>query len=433
MKKLVRRFMAFFIIVMFITIPLLNNTNAILAKDKHIRHTVPVISLKDKILDYSGENFTLSLSKTEDVYKITWYTQNERVAVVKADKDNKNATVTSVSKGTTNIRAKVTLINGMIYRLSCKVVVNSSSYRINDATTTTQAKLLNIVRTDDNILTATFDKGIEIPGLVLLSNKTICIEGVVDSKDNTKVNYTMTPEAKKLTGFQTIWIGYYSSPNVIVKSNTISKLTEYYVDFTRQVIQPLPAPLVILQDQNNNSFINIVFSQNLDKATAENISNYYITDVTILSAELINNQAGATVKLKVKEGSITSSNSYSIYISGVKAASNNYHVMEPYYGTIYLKENVAPSLIAYYYSYPRTIYLEFDEQITGSLTFKVLQKYSDLYSYSVVNGNTISVVLKSTPTSNVTLELIPIQTTSITDLSGNLTTSNLNKYVVPIY
>lgn len=435
MKKGMKRIVSIIVTLAIVLLPIFTNGNLAQAKDKNDKYYkhYPILSHIVKTLDYSKESFELSLSKTEYVKEVKWYTGDDDVAKVEAKKDKKSALVTAVSKGTTWIKVKVTLKNNKSYSLGCFVTVKSSEVKKPDVVNVTQAKLISLVRTNDNTLTATFDKGIEIPGLVLLNNKTVIIEGVVDTKDATKVNYTIPYDAISLSGKQKVHIGYYSSLGVIVSKNTISKFTEVTVDFNYKTTTALPAPVAILQDPNNNNIISVIFNQNLDKATAETISNYVIDQVSILSAELSNTSSGAVVKLKVKDGSIALTRDYSVIIYGLKGLNNSYTTMNVYQGTIYLKENVAPILKSVSYIYPTSIILQFDEKVMGTANFKVLQNNKDILSHVIISGDTITLALTTTPENNNYLEVMPLKDAKITDLFGNVTTSSLSKYLIPTY
>lgn len=435
MKIWMKRVVSIIVTLAIILLPIFTNGNITQAKDKKEKYNkhYPILSHLTKTLDYSKETFELSLSKTENVKEIKWYTSNDKIAKVDAKKNKKSAVVTSVSKGSTWIKAKITLKNNKSYSLSCLVTVRSSDVKKPDVVVVTQAKLKSLVRTNDNTLTATFDKGIEIPGIVLLNNKTVFIEGVVDSKDSTKVNYTIPYEALGLIGKQKVYIGYYSTSGVVVSKNTMNKLSEVTVDFNYKTTTALPAPAAILQDPNNNNIISVIFNQNLDKVTAETISNYVIDKVTILSAELNNTSSGAVVKLKIKEGSIALAKDYSVIIYGLKGINNSYTTMNVYQSSIYLKENVAPTLKSVTYIYPTSIVLEFDEKVMGTANFKVLQNNKDILSHVIISGDTITLALSITPENNNYLEVVPLQDTKITDIFGNVTTSPLSKFLIPTY
>jgi hypothetical protein len=89
------------------------------------------------------------------------------------------------------------------------------------------------------------------------------------------------------------------------------------VNFDTNNLLPLPAPVSVWQDKEDNSIINVQFNNVLDKASAEKVSNYLIPGVIITAAELTNSASNGVVKLKVQAGSITVTQNYKISIAGV--------------------------------------------------------------------------------------------------------------------
>lgn len=93
----------------------------------------PTLSMSSKTLVGIGATFTLSLKNldTSKVKRTTFYSQNEKVAIV----DAKTGVVTSVGKGTTNVKCKITYKNGDIERPACKVTVKipATAVKINNA------------------------------------------------------------------------------------------------------------------------------------------------------------------------------------------------------------------------------------------------------------------------------------------------------------
>ena len=286
-----------------------------------------------------------------------------------------------------------------------------------------QAKLLSLVRTDKSRLTATFDRAIQTPGLILVNNKTECIEGEVDSGDSKKVNYTLSGTSSKLTGWMEVSIGYWEGYQVSPADNTADKLIILSVDFTINSENPLPAPVSITQSPSDNNEIILKFNNRLDKASAENKTNYSIAGVTVLSAELTNGTGSAVVKLTLKQGNIPTSGNYLTVISGIKGYGNSYTVMNPYYGSVYLIENMTPVVNGFSYTYPVTITVSFNEPLQGNSAFQVLQNNKDYASYSYIDNNRIIIILNETPEMNKTLRVISTENNAVTDLSGNKVTS----------
>lgn len=293
-----------------------------------------------------------------------------------------------------------------------------------------QARIQKVERTDYYYLTVTFDKPIQSPGMVIINNVE-GIHGVVDASNNAKVNYKLSEATAKLTGYQKVSIGYWAAYNVDPNDKYSDTLQERYVSFSTNNLLPLPAPVSIAQEKDDNSIINVQFNNILDEASAEKVSNYLIPGVTITTAELTNSINSAVVKLRIQPGTITTTQNYQINISGVKGYNNTFKEMNLYQAAITLKENKAPELVSYAYYHPTSIMLVFSEAITGTPSFKVMQNHMDLVLSTSITDKTILITLKSTPEMGKLMELLPTETNKITDLAGNRTLSVLNRYIIP--
>lgn len=143
-------------------------------------------------------------------------------------------------------------------------------YLSTDTSYKPQAALIKIERTGINVLTATFSRSIQTPGYIYLSNGEM-LNGVVDTKDKKKVNYTLTATATQLTGSQRVTIGYWNSYNV--NPNDTSANTQQYrqVDFTTDRTVPVLTGYELVTDINGTTTTNII------KLT-------YNKDITLLAA-----------------------------------------------------------------------------------------------------------------------------------------------------
>lgn len=293
-----------------------------------------------------------------------------------------------------------------------------------------QAKIQKVERTDYYYLTVTFDKPIKTPGMVMINNLE-GIKGTVDAENNTKVNYKLSETAAKLTGYQKVSVGYWSAYNVDPNDKYSDTLQERFVSFSNNNLLPLPAPVSVQQDKEDNSIIYVQFNNILDKASAEKVSNYIIPGVIITAAELANTVNSGVVKLKIQAGSIAVTQNYQISITGVKGYNNTFKEMNSFQTVITLKENKAPELVSYTYYYPTSIMLTFNETITGTPSFKVMQNNADLVLSTSINDKIILINLKVTPEMGKLMELLPDETNKIMDLAGNKTWSVLNRYIIP--
>lgn len=395
-------------------------TNA--RKDKDARHVMRV-----------GEQYTFQAKITpENTFaKVYWSIDNTNIATV-----HSNGLIKAKKAGVVTLTAvaanseKEAAISSIRDRITIEIVNynydNGYWYGAFDP----QAKLLSLVRTDKSKLTATFDRAIQIPGLVLVNNNTECIEGKVDPSDPTKVNYTLSSTAASLTGWREVSIGYWEGFNVAPSDTSSDKFTKMTVDFTINTVNPLPAPVSITQSQTDNNVVLIQFNNPLDKATAENKANYSIAGVTIQSAELTNSSGRGVVKLTVKLGTIPVEGNYPVVISGIKGYENSYTVMNPYYGSVYLKENLPPVVTNVTYTYPTTITISFNEPIQGEPSFQILQSNKDYACYSYIDYDKIVIILKDTPEMKKSLKIVSTGDNNITDLAGNKL-SSISRNITP--
>lgn len=414
-----------------------------------------------------------------------------------------------------------------------------------DNTPKPQAKVLDVIRTGYNTITATFDRAIATPGYIIIEGS--YANGVVDAKDNKKVNYIINDYIATFTGSRKVSIGYWSSYNVSPTDTSANKMYDYYVDFTSDITSPilldyhydaktniltliynedvsltsnsgvftakletisniitpglnitytkatstdskviklvlgnisvlgnykftlvqgfvidsyrnmsmsrdliisnatdseltLQAPL-IKQDPSNLDRIYLEFGVMLDRASAENVSNYSIPGVPILMAELNKNDpdTGATVILTVATNAIAVSEEWPISIKGVKGYNGSFSALNDTY-MIKLKENVRPSLLnnapAFDKSTQNLIRFNFSEEVTGTMRVKVTQQTSAGFAIEfthdvIVMGNNVLISLNDKPI-NGTLLRIDILNNSITDINGNAFTAS-QYYNVPIY
>ncbi len=408
------------------------------------------------------------------------------------------------------------------------------AYLSTDTSQRAQAALINIERTGYNTLTATFSRAIQYSGYITLSNGAY-INGVVDSTDPKKVNYTIPDSSAILSGTQEVSITGWNSYNVSYNDTTASTIHKRSVNFTldntlpvltnsllevvnqngvdsyiltltynknvtlvnsnaslsAKIVKPdntiysdrilnysgyskddkvtlilqssqlteegvytlsipatfvrdtygnantattvsvqkvvsvaskLSSPLSVQQDANDPNIINVYFDKKLDLVSAQTVSNYSLigTGGTIASAEVTENTpTSAIVKLRLNPGCLPATTAYPFTISGIKGYQDSYSAMEKYSQTLYLKENAAPRISSVRFNSPYTIVITFDEVITGTPSFQVIQGSSDLYSSAIINGSILSVHLKSTPATNTTMTLVPNNNNKITDLSGN--------------
>lgn len=188
----------------------------------------------------------------------------------------------------------------------------------------------------------------------------------------------------------------------------------------------LPGPYSITQSPTNPSQIILEFANMLDINSAQTVSNYLISGVNILSAQVTKNtpDTGATVVLNVADGSINLTVPRPVVIKGIRDYNGAYAPISNFVSTVTLKENNKATLLntTFDAASRRTICLNFSEPIQGSVSLNVAQiNLATPVSYAnsvTVSGSSVYITLGSTPPSGAVLS-INILLNNITDLNGN--------------
>ena len=203
----------------------------------------------------------------------------------------------------------------------------------------------------------------------------------------------------------------------------------------------LPIPYAIFQSSADLSEINIQFPKKVDVASAQKVVNYSIPGVTILSATVTDNtlENGATVVLRVKDGSIDVTVERPITITGVMGYNGSYTPISAYTATVDLKENKAPVVIppvTVDKANPNRVKITFNEAIQGTISANIAQvgsSYNRIFgNVASVEGNSIIFTLDSIPDNRTGLR-IDIVTHNITDLNGNKATLQSTYFVTAAY
>lgn len=188
----------------------------------------------------------------------------------------------------------------------------------------------------------------------------------------------------------------------------------------------LPGPYLIVQSTTNLNEIHVKFNNKVDVASAQNIGNYSIPGVTVISALVIDNttENGATVVLTVKDSTIDVTVERPITIKGVMGYGGNFTPMSSYTTYVTLVENKAPQLISTTFDNKAldNIKMVFSEKIEGDLIVDVTQLNGDfrgtIDNTVTIEGNTVYINLLTIPERNTGLR-IDILDNEITDLNGN--------------
>lgn len=134
MKKRVQKF-ATIMLAIILVIPMLSLGNVSIANAKEKQNNkilTPTLTITKKTLYENGETILVSVNNVGDNVKdITWYTQNKKVATVVKTNEPQSAIITSVKKGTTQVKCKITYENGTIIRPAIKITVKVKAVTIN--------------------------------------------------------------------------------------------------------------------------------------------------------------------------------------------------------------------------------------------------------------------------------------------------------------
>lgn len=297
---------------------------------------------------------------------------------------------------------------------------------------------------EKGILTLTYNEEVTLKSTsgVILSTFTTLSDDIIP---NTNISYTKISHTEgnniiklQLTGVSTIGTYTFTLEQGFVTDNFKNKsVTKSMVlTTTGSSSSELPGPYAITQSPTNLSQIYVKFINKLDKASAENVSNYTITGLTILSATLTENTStGGTVLLTIADGSNAVEVSRPVTIKGVMGYNNSYTAITSYSTNVTLKENARPyyTSITFDSTAKNIVKLNFNEAIQGTMTVKVTQMLGSS-SYEItgtvtVSGSSVVITLPSPPVANNWLR-VDVLTNTITDLNGNSVTTMQPSYMV---
>ncbi len=187
----------------------------------------------------------------------------------------------------------------------------------------------------------------------------------------------------------------------------------------------LPGPYA-LQPTNNPNQIILLFSNMLDLASAQTVSNYSISGVTIVSAVVSSNTPdGASVVLTIMDGSVDSTVERVLKISGVKGYNGSYTAISTFSMSVTIKDNKKP----YYLDPPvfdtsskSMVKLNFSETITGTLYVDVYQlsgqNTTQLTGTVTISGNMAYINLGAIQPKGIWLKIV-VTGNNLTDTDGN--------------
>jgi hypothetical protein len=295
----------------------------------------------------------------------------------------------------------------------------------------------SVYDSDSAILTLTFNEEVD------LSSSTGIFSTILDTMAGERIpgtNITYTRIASddkkivklKITNMSRVGSYTFTLEPTFAMDNFRNQMTSRTITISNAsgTSAELPGPFAITQSSSNLNEINLEFINMVDTATAQDVNNYTIPGVTIISAYVSKNTIdnGATVVLTVADGSIDVTAERPIYIRGVMGYKGTHSAITSFTKTVELKENKKPTCIdmSFDKNMRNNIKLTFNEQIKGTISFKVTQQTSTVpYEISnsvIVSGNTITINLGSIPTSGSYLR-VEVLSNTITDSVGNALTS----------
>lgn len=184
----------------------------------------------------------------------------------------------SISEDKTSMTINMTQISPLDYGKTFKITFadlkdlqgNEPKDYFIDAFVTTdkdnkpQAVCLNIKRTAYKTVTAEFDRAIQYGGIMQIAGG-ITINGVVDSTDNKKVNYTISDSEALYTGVKQVSIRNWNSYNVYPLDTSASSWKTLPVDFTKDSTSP-----ILLENKFDTStgILTLVYNKDVTLAAA---------------------------------------------------------------------------------------------------------------------------------------------------------------------
>lgn len=279
-------------------------------------------------------------------------------------------------------------------------------------------------------LVLTYSKNVEAlyPSGILLAN---IVTSNNDRYSNRPLNFTAIAKDNQVTLLlntdQVLYSGTYmiEIPEAFVRDTYWNKSTKTTITVLKNaaVSSNLPAPRLVQQAPDDNNIIEIYFGVKVDETTAQNVANYNIPGVSIISATLKDNNDvdGARIELRVQGSTITANTAYYVIISGITGYHNTYTAMDTYQTPIYLRENTAPGIVSAVFSYPSLITLTFSKDIIGTPSFKATQGNIDLGATATITSNRVVIInLSVAPNINgQPIILQPNQNNVIKDVNGN--------------
>jgi len=295
-----------------------------------------------------------------------------------------------------------------------------------------QARLISLVRTGYNTITATFTRAIDplCPGFIQIDGGP-SIQGKVDPKDNKKVNFTISDADASKTGNRKVSIGFWSSYNVNPLDTTASKIYDSTIFFADDKTAPL---LVSYDFDPETNVLTLTYNEDVTiTAAAGTLASTYTStneDIRLINigyTELAHNEGGNIIKLKVTNISLAGSYSISIPQGFVSDGFRNLSMQRNI--SIVSESNIATGseLTAPYYVAQNTDDL-------NKITIRFRNKLDTASAQTVGNYNipgisiTSATLLENTAETGATVVLTLAQDSVKYNLTYKLTISGVKGY-----
>lgn len=185
-----------------------------------------------------------------------------------------------------------------------------------DNTPKPQARVISVIRSSYNTLTAIFDRAIQTAGYAQIEGSAT-IPGVIDINNNKKVVYTFGDREAAYTGMKKVYLSNWNSYNVISSDMTASKQNEFYVNFTSDKTSPV---LVASSYDPDKAILTLTYNEEVIMAVSTGIfSSIYTSpsedvkpNTNITYTKLTHNEGNHIIKLQLTGLSLIGRYSFTI-------------------------------------------------------------------------------------------------------------------------
>lgn len=350
-----------------------------------------------------------------------------------ASEDKKSLTINLSNIAYTDLNKLLTVTLSGIKDMSGNLPANYTIPIImrTDNTPKPQAKLIMIVRTAYNTLTATFDRSIRSGGYATISNGSTML-GEVDTNDPKKVYYTINEADALKVGVQTVSLSGWQGYNVDPYDTTSYQQHTRSVPFDVEKSNP-----ILIKDEFDPETNILTLTYNRDVVLTNNSGVFNATLVTVSDEIRPNNNityTGMTSNdpkvIKLQLGNLTLLGNYTFTLDQyfVRDSFRNYGLSRPITFSNSGGVNVelpGPHIVAQSTTNPSQIYLEFSTMLDVASAV-------DIRNYSIPGVTILSAKLEKNTKNegstvvltvaegsiNITLER-PLIINGVTGYSGN--------------